>query len=222
VSAVARLEVWSDYLCPWCYNAAHRLERLREEFGPRLRVTWRSFLLRPHPRDGAPGFPGPDDPPRRVTPAARERFRAYTESWRRPAAEPDAAPLRPWQGQALPPSHSVPPHVAARAAASLGEEAFDALHRRLLAAYFHEHRDVTDRATLRSLWTEAGLPDEEFGRCDDPGHLAAVLRDHERAVAEGVTGVPAARMEGNDALVVGANPLELYRRWITRRLAGRI
>ena len=41
-------------------------------------------------------------------------------------------------------------------------------------------------------------------------------------MAAGVTGAPTARMEGNDALILGANPLALYRRWIERKLDGRI
>jgi hypothetical protein len=32
--------------------------------------------------------------------------------------------------------------------------------------------------------------------------------------------VPAARMEGNDAFITGAYPMEMYRRWIGRVLAS--
>jgi predicted DsbA family dithiol-disulfide isomerase len=218
----ARLTVWSDYLCPWCYLAAVRLWRLEDELGERLAIEWRSFLLRPHPSGGPAAFPAEHEAPRRVSAEALARFRAYTESWRRPAAEPDAGRFQAWQGETPPPSHSVPPHVAAKAAASLGPEAFRALHRRLLEAYFTESRDVSDRATLRALWDEAGLPPAGFARCDDPALLAATLREHEQAALAGVAGVPAARMEGNDAIIVGANPTDLYRRWIQRRLAGQI
>jgi predicted DsbA family dithiol-disulfide isomerase len=218
----ARLTVWSDYLCPWCFNAAVRLERMEEEFGDDLEIEWRSFLLRPHPGGGAPGFPSADDPPRRVSAEALEKFRRYTESWRRPAAEPDAGEFHVWEGETPPPSHSVPPHVAAKAAASLGPEAFRALHRRLLTAYFRDNRDVSDRSTLGAIWAEAGLDGRDFERCDDPRFLAATLREHEEALDRGVTGVPAAQMEGNDAVILGANPTELYRRWIRRRIDGRI
>jgi len=218
----ARLTVWSDYLCPWCYNAAVRLERMEAEFGADLEIEWRPFLLRPRPRGGPPGFPAADDPPRRVSAEGLARFARYTESWQRPAAEDDAGAFRFWRGETPPPSHSVPPQVAAKAAASLGPEAFRAIHRRLLGAYFGESRDVSDRSTLAAVWVEAGLPRDEFIRCDDPAYLAETLKQHEEAAAEGVRGVPAARMEGNDAILVGANPTELYRRWIQRALDGRI
>lgn len=222
MGAPARLTVWSDYLCPWCYNAAVRIDQLERDFGDDLEVEWRSFLLRPHPRGGAPGFPREDDPPRRVSAEGLEKFRRYTRSWERPAAEDDAGRFRAWQDETPPPSHSVPPHVAAKAAAQLGGEAFRALHMRLLIAYFHENRDVSDRSTLRAIWQEAGLSGSEFERCDDPALLAETLRQHEEALATGVTGAPTARMEGNDALILGANPLALYRRWIERKLSGQI
>jgi len=199
-----RVVVHSDWICPWCYNAARRLRRLEDEYGGRLVLEWRSFLLRPMP-----------DPGRDL-----ERFRAYTRSWSRPAAEPDAGEFRVWQGDAGPPSHSVPPHLAARAAAELGPAAFRALQERLFEAYFAESRDVTDPATLLALWREAGLPADAFARAADPALLRRVLEEHQEAVERGITGVPAVSIEGNDAFVMGAQPIELYRRWVERRLAG--
>jgi predicted DsbA family dithiol-disulfide isomerase len=179
-----------------------RLRRIEEEFGGRVQVDWRSFLLRPHP-----------DPQRTL-----EKFRAYTHSWLRPAAEPDGGTFRVWEGDAGPPSHSVPPHLVAKAAATLGEQAFHRMHERLLHAYFAENRDVTDMATLRSLWCEIGLAEQEFRRVADPALLQEAIGQHHEAVEAGVTGVPAVRMEGRDGVVIGAQPLEVYRRWIQRSL----
>jgi len=196
----AQLIVYSDYLCPWCYNAAVRLRRIREEFAPRLQLEWRSFLLRPRPT------PGRD----------LERFRSYTESWLRPAAEADAGTFQVWQGGAGPPTHSVPPHLVAKAAACLGAESFERIHEALLRAYFGASRDITQEATLRALWAEAGLAPEEFARVDDPEILRSVLAQHDEAIERGVTGVPTVVLEGNGALVMGAQPLEVYRRWIRR------
>lgn len=198
-----RFVVYSDYLCPWCYNASLRLQRLEQETGGDLRLEWRSYLLRPRP--------GPE--------RDLERFRAYTRSWRRPAAEPDAGRFREWQGDAGPPSHSVPPHLAAKAAATLGGDAFRRLHRRLLEAYFEESRDITERATLRALWGEVGLSPAEFERSDDPALRRATLAEHREAVESGVTGVPAVRLAGSDAVIVGAQPYALYRRWYDRTRA---
>ena len=200
---IAHLVVYSDYLCPWCYNAAVRLRRIREEFAPSVRLEWRSFLLRPRPT------PGRD----------LERFRSYTESWLRPAAEADAGTFQTWRGDAGPPTHSVPPHLVAKAAALLGAESFERIHEALLRAYFGESRDITQEATLRALWEEAGLAPEGLARAGDPEILRSVLGQHDEAIELGVTGVPTVVLEGNGALVMGAQPLDVYRRWI-RRVIG--
>lgn len=203
-----RLIVHSDYLCPWCYNAAVRLRRIQEEFGDAVEIEWRAFLLRPRPRDED----GDDE-------RALERFVRYTQSWLRPAAEPDAARFRVWEGGEGPPSHSVPPHRVAKAAATLGRAEFERLHERLLAAYFQESRDITRRPVLEALWGEAGLPAESFAQSDDPATLEATWSEYRDAVERGITGVPAAYVEGQEPFLLGAQPLELYRRWIARNLA---
>ena len=46
------LNVWSDYLCPWCNVAAVRLHGLEAEFGDSLELRWKSYLLRPQPEPG--------------------------------------------------------------------------------------------------------------------------------------------------------------------------
>jgi predicted DsbA family dithiol-disulfide isomerase len=199
-AARVHLVVWSDYLCPWCYVGTTRLERLEHDLGSGLTIEWRAFLLRPMP-----------DPGRTL-----ERFRTYTQSWLRPAAEEDAPPFRPWATDAGPPSHSIPPHVVAKAAVAVGPAAFHALHGRLLRAYFEENRDITERATLQGLWREAGLDDARFPAADAPALEAAVLADHRDALAHGVTGVPSVMLAGTDVPMLGALPYETYRRWVTR------
>ena len=179
---------------------------MQAEFGERLRIEWRSFLLRPRP-----------DPNRTL-----EKFRAYTQSWMRPAADPEGGTFRVWQTDAGPPSHSIPPHLVAKAAARLGEEAFHRLHERLLHAYFAENRHITDSHTLRTLWHEAGLPDEAFATAADPALLQETLAQHNEAIEAGANGVPAVRMEGRDGIIIGAQPIEIYRRWVQRALAGQL
>jgi predicted DsbA family dithiol-disulfide isomerase len=180
-----------------------RLRRIESELGDHVRIATRSFLLRPRP-----------DPGRTL-----ERFREYTRSWLRPASDPDAPPFRVWATDAGPPSHSVPPHLVAKAAATLGDDAFRRIDRALFRAYFAENRDITDQATLLALWREAGLPEDAFARAADPALAERVLAEHEEALAYGVTGVPAVRMEGRPGLVVGAQPYETFRTWIRRALA---
>jgi predicted DsbA family dithiol-disulfide isomerase len=197
--------VYSDFLCPWCFNASLRLQQLQDEFKDAVCVTWRSYLLRPEPR------PGRD----------LEKFRAYTRSWERPAADEPNARFRPWQGDAGPPSHSVPAHVAAKAAATLGRDAERALRDRLFPAYFSESRDISDAQTLRALWVEAGLPVAEFARIGEPELERQVRAEHAEALALDATGVPAVRVGENEFVLLGAQPLETYRRWLRRSLDAR-
>lgn len=195
--------VYSDYLCPWCFNGMVRLRAIEREFEGRVTLEWRSFLLRPEP-------------------AARrdlEKFRAYTRTWLRPAEESDSGEFRVWQGDAGPPSHSIPPHRVAKAAASLGDEAFRAVQERLFRAYFAENRDISDEGTLARVWEEAGLPASEFGRSADPAWADLAVAEHREAIELGAGGVPSVRVDGDDACITGAYPVDMYRRW-ARRLLG--
>ena len=213
--APLRVVAWSDYLCPWCANASVRLASLERDLAGAIEIEWRSFLLRPHPR-----------PPARTPLEAAERrahFRRYTQGWARAAAEPDAAELRPWSDDedGEPPSHSMPPHLVARAARRIDRAGFARLHEALFRAYFAEHRDTTDAATLRDLWVRAGLPATRFEESLRPGLRAEVVADHRAALEIGATAVPAVALGDDDVAVVGAQPLAVYRRWIERALARR-
>jgi predicted DsbA family dithiol-disulfide isomerase len=147
-----------------------------------------------------------------------EKFRAYTQSWLRPAADPDGAEFNVWQSDEGPPSHSIPPHLVAKAAARLGEEAFARIHERLLEAYFVESIDITDWSNLERIWREAELPAEALAVAHEPQILDEVMHEFQTAMQCGATGIPAVRLEGNDAVIVGAHPEALYRRWIERAL----
>src|SRR5262249_39313391 len=160
---------WSDYLCPWCHLGARRVRRIEEEFGDAVHIEWRAFLLRPVPEDGR----------------TLERFRSYTRSWLRPAAEADAPEFRTWASDEGPPSHSIPAHTVAKAAAALGLDAFRAMHDRLLRAYFVESRDITKTDTLRTLWREIGFEEAAFEVSAAPATTQTVIAEHQDALAHG-------------------------------------
>lgn len=179
------------------------MQDVQQEFGAAVQVRWKSYLLRPEPVAGRD----------------LGKFRAYTRSWERPAADEPRARFRTWQGDAGPPSHSVPAHLAAKAAGALGAAAEGALRDRLFRAYFSESRDISDAETLRALWAEAGLPAADFERTLDPALEARVRAEHAEALSLEASGVPAVRVGESDFVLVGAQPLETYRRWLRRSLA---
>ncbi len=147
-----------------------------------------------------------------------EKFRRYTEGWQRAAAEEPSAGFRVWSSDAGPPTHSVPAHLVAKAAALLGRHAFERMHWALLSAYFEHNRDISHAATLRAIWLEVGLPEQAFASADGPELLKQVAEEHNAAIELGVGGVPAMQIEGGDAAITGAHPAELYRRWIRKQL----
>lgn len=200
----AHLVVYSDFLCPWCWNAATKLAAVQAQLGADLTIEWRAYLLRPHAQ------PGRD----------LEKFRTYTQGWLRVAADEPRAPFQPWAGDAGPPTHSIPPHVVAKAAAAITAADGQRMRDRLFRAYFAESRDISDATTLRDLWTEAGLDAARFDAIDAPARTREVLADHAEAQALGATGVPAVRLADQDFVLVGAQPEAVYLRWLQKVIAA--
>ena len=174
---------------------------MQEEFGDSLQIEWRSYLLRARPEE-----------------RSLESFRKYTESWQGPASQDDSGEFRAWSTDEGPPSHSIPPHVVAKAAATISSDGFTRVHDELLNAYFTENRDITATATLEDIWLKADLPAAEFARRDDPELLKMVLDEHNEAIGAGANGVPAFRTADNEAVITGAHPTEVFRNWISRKL----
>jgi predicted DsbA family dithiol-disulfide isomerase len=199
-----RLDVFSDYLCPWCYNAAVRIAEVEREYGDRVRVHWRAFPLIP---DRQPG--------RRVTQKTRERRqRVATE-------EPRALFVAPELETALP-SSSVPAQTAAKCAERQGEAAFARFHRGLFVAQFRDNLDIGRRDVLWSLAGACGLDLERFEADFASGEAyEAVLHDcAEGAAWFGVSALPTVIFDEKLSLV-GAVPTERYRLMIDWILAGR-
>lgn len=44
-----KIDVWSDYVCPFCYLQLSVLEQLQQSYGERLEFNWHAFELRPDP-----------------------------------------------------------------------------------------------------------------------------------------------------------------------------
>lgn len=179
------------------------MRRIHGEFDQDLELDWKSFLLRPEPRQ-----------------VPLEEFKTYTESWRRPAEMEEEAVFRVWSTDEGPPSHSIPPHIAAKAAARLGAEAFEKVHERLMRAYFTENRNITDTKVLHELWENLALAPEALDKVDHSEILKEIFAEHNDAINNGVNGVPAIRMEGIPGVLIGVQDEDVYRRLVRRALFG--
>ncbi len=202
--------IWSDVLCPWCQNAAVVLEKVQDDVRDfaDLRLEWKSYLLRPY-----------------VEPKSLDKFRRYTETWMRPASMPDAGEFRVWATDEDPPSHSIPPAVAVKAAARqeagrAADDARPAYHRALMRAYFVRNLNVSSRAVIELVARECGLDTVQFARdLEDPAVVDQVLAEHNEAVEMGVAGVPCV-VVGEGFAMPGAQERAVYIN-VVRKLASR-
>src|SRR3569623_1511568 len=48
-AARLRIDIWSDYVCPFCYLELPVIDHLQQPYGTTLEVRWRAFELRPEP-----------------------------------------------------------------------------------------------------------------------------------------------------------------------------
>jgi predicted DsbA family dithiol-disulfide isomerase len=203
MSEPIRLDVFSDYLCPWCYNAAVRLSEIEHAYGDRVRVHWRAFPIIP---DQQPG--------RRATQKTRDgRVRVGAE-------EPRALFVPPELETELP-SSSVPALTAAKCAQQQGDAAFERFHRGLFVAHFRDNLDISRPGVLWALGRECGLDMARF-QADYAGGDAyqAVLHDCAEGTAWfGVSALPTVIFDEKLSLV-GAVPAGRYREMLDWILAG--
>jgi predicted DsbA family dithiol-disulfide isomerase len=203
MSEPVRLDVFSDYLCPWCYNAAVRLRDVEQAYGDQVRVHWRTFPLIP---DRQPG--------RRATAktqAARQRVGAE---------EPRALFVAPELDVPLPAS-SVPALTAAKSAERQGDSVFQRFHDALFVAHFRDNLDISRYDVLCDLAHACGLDLPHFRNDYASSEVyEAVLHDCAEGTGWfGVSALPTVIFNEKLSLV-GAVPVERYRLMIDWLLAG--
>jgi predicted DsbA family dithiol-disulfide isomerase len=175
-----RIDVWSDYVCPFCYLELPALQRLQQQFGDRLEVVWRAFELRPDPK-----------------PTLDPDGEYLHSTWNRavyPMAEQRGMRLK------LPPVQ--PRSRLALEAAAFAEShgRFAAMHEALFRGFFEQGRDIGDIEVLCAVGQESGLDADALRQALREGrHTAEVLDDENLAHQLGVSGVPILFMRRGDA-----------------------
>jgi predicted DsbA family dithiol-disulfide isomerase len=181
-----------------------RLEQVAEEYGDRVELIWRSFMLRPEPEE-----------------RPMDKFVRYTESWERPGSMEDRVTFNRWSGDHEPPSHSLPSSVAGKVAETFGPEAARRFHHGAMRAYFTDNRTISDRQVLLDIARSADIDPDEFDRRwrdDEPEYVNRVVTEHNEAIGAGITAVPSL-VVGERYLVPGAVDVADYRQVIERYLA---
>ncbi len=198
------VDIWFDFLCPWCYIGKRRFESALAAFdrAEDVRIRWRSFDLHPgEPRTAELTIPQRLERdlglPRAEAERAVDRVGLLAAELGLDYHMRDALLV-----------NSFDAHRLARYGASQGLA--DEIRERIMRAYTGEGANIADHATLIRLGTEVGL-DEVAVRAvlagDDFGDH--VRSDHREGRARGVSGVPTV-VVGNGPAVVGAQPIASY------------
>lgn len=186
-----QVDVWSDFVCPWCYAAALSLHQLRETHD--IAVRWRSFELRPA---GSP--PMTEAERQQIETVGQPRFERMMYEMH--GIEIVRGEIGINSRDAL---------VGEKVAGAYGVGA--AYHELVTRAYWHEAKDISDRALLRRIAETVGIDGEEFVTAlDDATFDEMVNQDVALAAQIGLTGVPAMIFAGK-YLVSGAQTVEVLR-----------
>ncbi|MDB6148746.1 MAG: disulfide bond formation protein DsbA [Chthoniobacter sp.] len=203
-----RIDVWSDYVCPFCYLAEPTLARVEQEFAGRLEVIWRAFELRPDP-----------------VPTLDPKGEYLRDTWARavyPMARERGMTLR------LPPvqPRSRLAHEAVAFARAHGEAA--ALNHALFRAFFEYGEDIGDVNILAKHAVAVGLVEATLRRAIAEGaHHDEVLADEQLAQKLRLHGVPAIAVRAAEdpielaVLLEGAQPYEVVRSVVEQVVAAR-
>jgi len=181
------VDVWSDFVCPWCFLASTSLTKLKESHD--AEVVWHSYELRPK---GSPPMPE----------AYRARIEAAQPQLKAMARENYGVELKSGQFGI----NSRAALIGDKYAESQGKG--DAYHAATFKAYWQEGRNIADRPVLTDIAQSVGLDAEKFNAAlAEPMYEDAVLFDIEQAQQFGLSGVPAL-IFANKYLVSGAQPYD--------------
>ena len=202
-----QLDVWSDYVCPYCFAASLSVAALQTSHDVVLR--WHAYELRPA---GAP--PMPSEYRARIEqsqPRVRQMFRDQH------GVDVQFGPLG---------TSSRDAHVATKWVEAQSAEAGLRFHDRVFRAYWVEGQDLSDRAVLAACATAVDLDGAALETLlADPAqrapYEAEADTDIEQAYTMNLSGVPALIFEER-YLVPGAVPTETLRRIVDQIEAGEV
>jgi predicted DsbA family dithiol-disulfide isomerase len=199
-----KIEIWSDFVCPFCYIGKRRLELALDKFEYKneIKIVFWSFELDPNAK------------------------KEYSENIHELIAKKYSIPLE--QAKAsnnklvnqakelglnynfddLQPTNTFDAHRLVHYAKS--ENKINELTERLLKAYFVDSLNLSDHEVLSKLALEVGLDENKaLSILKSDRYTSDVRADEELASNIGVTGVPFF-VFNNKYVVSGAQPPELF------------
>ena len=179
-----KVEIWSDFVCPFCYIGKRRFEEALAElpFKNDVEVVYRSFELDPRAERNVPYG---------VNEMLAKKYGMSVEQARQSnaavAAQAKQVGLAYVDDRVV--TNTFDAHRLAHFAAERGKGA--EMTERLLYAYFTEGKHIGDRETLADLAAEVGLDrGAAAAALADDAFAEAVRADENDGAALGIRGVP--------------------------------
>jgi predicted DsbA family dithiol-disulfide isomerase len=186
-----RLNIVSDYVCPFCYVGQDVVNKLKENYD--VEVDWSPFYLRP------------DTPPEgtKLPPDAQKHMQGRSD-WFFSRAK--AAGMTMVFPDFLPNTRLA--HEATEFAREKGR--LEEFHSRVFRLYYAEGRDISSWEVLREAATDAGLDGDEMQNAVESGKYRDLVAGKIAEAQElGIEGVPTYILNDRYA-IVGAQPYELF------------
>jgi predicted DsbA family dithiol-disulfide isomerase len=196
------IDVFSDFVCPWCLIGTHRLERVLDDLGmiESTRIRYRPFMLDPNtPPEG-----------KNIHDDLKKKYgRDPGPLFARVESEAKSSGIRldlSKQPRMVPTAraHTLMRHTEIARQHALAKDLFE--------AYFLEAVDISDIDVLVELATPHGHTDEDVRRLmRDDTELAASRREALLAPGMGIHGAPFFILDSSIA-ISGAQPEDAFRR----------
>ncbi|MBT2730276.1 DsbA family oxidoreductase [Bacillus sp. ISL-75] len=200
-----KIEVWSDYVCPFCYIGKRRLEVALDQFPHRdqVEVEFKSFELDPN---------SPKNIGQNIHEVLAKKYGMSVEKAKEAnqgVGQQAATVGLKFNFDEMKPTNTFDAHRLAKFAKTQGKEA--AVSEMLLHAYFTESKHIGDIETLADLAEAAGLNRQEVLQVlnDKEAYATDVRQDESLAQQYGVRGVPYFVINQKYA-ISGAQPTETF------------
>ncbi|MDI2585987.1 DsbA family oxidoreductase [Psychrobacillus sp. NEAU-3TGS] len=199
-----KIEVWSDFVCPFCYIGKRRLEEALQQAGfeSQAEVEFKSFELDPT---------SPKTSDKSMVEVLAEKYGQSVEAAKQMTAgvaEQAKTVGLNYNFDDMKPANTLDAHRLVKWASEQGKA--KEANELLLHAYFIEAKEIGKHEVLLDLIESLGLPREEAEKVlNSDDYLTEVRLDIARAGQIGVRGVPFFVLNDKYA-ISGAQPLESF------------
>jgi predicted DsbA family dithiol-disulfide isomerase len=200
-----KIEVWSDYVCPFCYIGKRRLELALDQFPDKdqVEVEFKSFELDPN---------SPKKIDQSIHEVLADKYGMSLEQAKQAnqgVGQQAATVGLTFNFDEMKPTNTFDAHRLAKFAKTQGKEAI--VSEKLLQAYFTDSKHIGNLETLTDIAEESGLNRQEvLNVLNDTTAFATDVRQDEALAAQyGVRGVPYFVINQKYA-ISGAQPTETF------------